>query len=121
MAIDRGPHDETFGQRIQRLRRELGRTQREVAGDLGLDFTYLSKLENSRGEPPSERTVRNLAGILKTDEEELLALAGRLPAELQARAHQDPEFAMFLRRLPDASKEDLREMYRRLRPPSPDR
>lgn len=121
MATDRSPQDESFGQRIQRLRRELGRTQREVAADLGLDFTYLSKLENARGEPPSEKTVRKLAEILQTDEEELLALAGRLPAELQARAHQDPEFAMFLRRLPDASKEDLREMYRRLRPPSPDR
>lgn len=92
-----------------------------MAAELGLDFTYLSKLENARGEPPSEKTVRKLAEILRTDEEELLALAGRLPAELQVRAHQDPEFAMFLRRLPDASKEDLRAMYRRLQPPVPDK
>jgi transcriptional regulator with XRE-family HTH domain len=109
---------ETFGHRIQRLRRELSLTQRQVAEELGLDFTYLSKLENDRGEPPGEETVRNLAAILKTDEEELLALAGKVPTELRARALRDVEFARFLRRLPNASDKELREMYKRLGPQS---
>jgi transcriptional regulator with XRE-family HTH domain len=42
---------ETFGQRIKRRRRETGLTQRQVAAQLEIDFTYLSKLENDRGSP----------------------------------------------------------------------
>jgi transcriptional regulator with XRE-family HTH domain len=112
------PEDETFGQRIQRLRREQGLTQRQLAGELGLDFTYLSKVENDRGEAPGEETVRRLAAILETDEEELLALAGKVPPELRTRAQRDVEFARFLRRLPNATDQDLRSMYKRLRPSS---
>ncbi len=113
--------DETFGQRIQRLRRERGLTQRQVAAELGIDFTYLSKLENDRGEPPGEDTVRRLAAVLQTDEEMLLALAGKVPAELRERAQRDVEFARFLRRLPSVPDEDLRRIYKNLKIPPADR
>ena len=113
--------DETFGQRIQRLRREHGMTQRQVAAELGIDFTYLSKLENDRGEPPGEDTVRRLAAVLQTDEEMLLALAGKVPAELRERAQRDVEFARFLRRLPSLTDEDLRRIYKNLKIPPADR
>lgn len=106
---------ETFGETIQRLRRERDLTQREAAAALEIDFTYLSKLENDRGEPPSERTVRNLAKLLETDPEELLALAGRVPTELRERAQSDITFARLLRRLPDASSNELQDIYRRLK------
>lgn len=115
MATTGGSPEETFGKRIQRLRRELKLTQREVAGQLQIDFTYLSKLENDRGETPGEETVRKLAGALHTDEEELLAAAGKLPAALRGRAQQDVAFARFLRRLPDVSDNQLRDIYRRLK------
>lgn len=108
------PAEETFGQRIQRLRRELNMTQRHVASELGLDFTYLSKLENGRGEAPGEDTVRKLAAILQTDEEELLALAGKVPAQLRERAQRDVDFARFLRRLPGATDKQLQDFYKQL-------
>jgi HTH-type transcriptional regulator, competence development regulator len=110
-----GSAAETFGKRIQRLRREQKLTQREVAEKLGIDFTYLSKLENDRGEAPGEDLVRKLAGILQTDAEELLALAGRVPGELRERAQHDVEFARFLRRLPNVSDKELRDIYKRLK------
>ena len=114
------PGEETFGQRIQRLRRDRHVTQRQLAAELGLDFTYLSKLENDRGEPPGEETVRKLAAILQPDdEEELLALAGKVPAELRMRAQRDVQFARFLRRLPNATDQELRDIYKRLGPSSP--
>jgi transcriptional regulator with XRE-family HTH domain len=117
MTAERAPGAETFGQRIQRRRRELGLTQRHVAKEVNLDFTYLSKLENDRGDPPGEETVRNLAVSLQDDVEELLALAGKVPAELRARAQRDPEFARFLRRLPNLTDTELQDMYKRSRPP----
>jgi HTH-type transcriptional regulator, competence development regulator len=109
--------DTTFGKRIQRLRREQRLTQRDVAARLGIDFTYLSKLENDRGEPPGEETVRKLAEVLQIDVEELLALAGRVPPSLRDRAQKDVEFARFLRRLPNVPDDKLRDIYKQLKIP----
>jgi transcriptional regulator with XRE-family HTH domain len=105
---------ESFGRTLKRLRRERGMTQREVASALSIDFTYLSKLENDRGEPPGEETVRKLAEVLGHDTEHLLALAGKVPPELRARAQSDLTFARMLRHLPNATNEELGEIYRRL-------
>jgi HTH-type transcriptional regulator, competence development regulator len=113
-SIDGGA-GETFGQRIKRRRRELGLTQREVAARLEIDFTYLSKLENDRGEPPGERTIGRLADVLQEDREDLLALAGKVPEELRDRAQRDVAFARLVRRLPDVSDKELKEISRRLK------
>lgn len=107
-----GAAGESFGTRIQQLRREHGMTQRQVAAELGIDFTYLSKLENDRGEPPGEETVRRLAQLFGVDPEELLAKAGKVPSELRERAQGDLQFATLLRTLPKLSKEDLQRVYR---------
>jgi transcriptional regulator with XRE-family HTH domain len=114
MSAENQQPDETFGQRIQRLRRDQGLTQRQVAGQLGIDFTYLSKLENDRGEPPGEDTIRGLAALLETDEEMLLAMAGKVPAGLRDRARDDLEFARFLRRLPSIPDSKMQEIYKKL-------
>jgi HTH-type transcriptional regulator, competence development regulator len=103
---------ETFGETIRRLRRETGLTQRQLAGELQIDFTYLSKLENGRGERPSERLVRGLAQRLDTDAEELLALAGRVPEEIGELAQSDLAFARLLRRLPQMDKGELEKIYK---------
>ena len=102
--------EETFGHYIQHRRRELHLSQRDVAQRLGLDFTYLSKLENSRGEPPGEDTVRKLAVVLGVDPEDLLARAGKVPGDLRARAQRNVEFARFLRRLPSLPDAKIREL-----------
>ena len=105
---------ETFGQTIRRLRIEAGLTQRKLAEELGIDFTYLSKVENDRGEPPAEEKVRRLAAILGCNEEELLARAVKFPPELRTRAGQDYRFARLIRQLPEVADKDLRELYERL-------
>lgn len=103
---------QTFGETIRSLRRKHDLTQRGLASELGIDFTYLSKLENDRGERPSEKLVREIARRLGVDPEELLALAGRVPAELGERAQSDLAFARLLRRLPNMSEPELRKIYR---------
>lgn len=102
----------SFGRRIQELRRTKGLTQRQLATTLDIDFTYLSKLENNRGDPPGDQTIRNLARALDADEEELFALAGKIPAELRERAEKDPDFAMLLRRMPNMPEDVLRRWMR---------
>ena len=101
-----------FGERIRALRHAHGRKQRELALAAGIDFTYLSKLENGHGKPPSEETIRRLAKELSGDAEELLALAVKVPEGLRARASNDPNLALLLTRLPSMPSSRLRSVYR---------
>ena len=74
-----------FPERLRSLRKEAQLSQRDLAERVGVDFTYLSKIENGRVEPPSETVLRNisreLAEVLAQDEtelsDELITLAER--------------------------------------------
>jgi HTH-type transcriptional regulator, competence development regulator len=95
-----------FGQRIRELRRERNLSQRDLAAKIGIDFTYLSKIEVGRMEPPSEPVIRRMAQELGADEDELINLAGKVPKELKAVLDDNPEAVELLRvlseqRLPD--------------------
>jgi transcriptional regulator with XRE-family HTH domain len=73
-----------FGQRLREIRKEKELTLRTVAEEAGIDFTYLSKIENGRiPYTPAVETIRKLASALKTDAIELLMLANKLPKELE--------------------------------------
>jgi HTH-type transcriptional regulator, competence development regulator len=73
-----------FGERLRQIRKERGLTLRAVAEGAGIDFTYLSKIENGRiPYTPAVETIRQLASALKVDAIELLTLANKLPAELE--------------------------------------
>ena len=72
----------TFGENVRELRKEGGISQRELAGTVGIDFTYLSKIENDRMEPPSEDTIRRIAEALGASVDDLLVLADRFPSDL---------------------------------------
>jgi transcriptional regulator with XRE-family HTH domain len=102
-------HLESFGARVRRKRRESGFSQRELASRVGVDFTYLSKLENDQeGQSPGEDLVRKLAEELGDDAEELLARAGKVPVEaLRTRARADAPFAWFLRRLSEVPGDQI--------------
>lgn len=107
---------ETFGERIRRRRREDKLSQRRLAELVGVDFTYLSKLENGQhGQSPGEELVLKLAEQLHDDPEELLALAGKVPVEaLRTLAREDADFARFLRRLSAVAADDKRGRLRQV-------
>ena len=70
----------SFGQLILQARQEKGYSQRDLAILVGLDFTYLSKLENDHADyAPKENAIRKLAEHLELDAEKLIFLAGRIP------------------------------------------
>jgi len=77
----------TFGLKLRELRRKKGMTLRGLAEVTGVDFTYLSKIENDRvGYLPGAETIRDLAEALEGDAIELLELANKLPPELATLA-----------------------------------
>lgn len=108
----------TFGERIRERRKACGLTQREFAEQLGIDFTYVSKIENGRIDvPPSEQLITRMAALLGVDADELLVLAGQFDhRELQQIATETPEVGTLLRRLqtrrfsPAEIRRILREM-----------
>lgn len=91
---------DSFGGYLRELRKGAGLSQRELAVRAGIDFTYLSKIENSRVEPPAEETMRALARAVGTDAENLLARARKMPRDLKALVAQGSmEKALLLRRI----------------------
>jgi transcriptional regulator with XRE-family HTH domain len=98
-----------FGERVRELRKERGLSQRELAIQAGIDFTYLSKIENARMDPPSEKVILHMAEVLDTDPDELTLLAGKIPSDVKERINV--EMIKALRRSLDGdfkSKEDFR-------------
>lgn len=72
----------TFGTALRQFRQAAGLSQRELATQVGLDFTYISKLENDRLPPPAADTAIALSKALNIKQEELLVLIGKLSPEM---------------------------------------
>jgi len=71
-----------FGERVRELRKAQGMSQRDLAERADIDFTYLSKIENGRIEPPSEDAIRRIAYGLDANPDELILLAHKFPSDL---------------------------------------
>jgi transcriptional regulator with XRE-family HTH domain len=83
-----------FGERVRALRHGKGWTLRDLAGQVDVGFTYLSRIENERlnyGDYPSDSLIHRLADVLDVEEEELLILAKRIPEPIHRRVLQRPD------------------------------
>lgn len=90
----------TFGQRLRELRLREQMTQRELAAHVGVNHTYISKLETGHyGEMPSLGLVWNMADYLRTDRERLAILAGHIPDDVMDYLQGSPEALEAVRRL----------------------
>jgi len=86
-----------FGRRLRELRKQKNISQRELATQVGIDFTYLSKIEGGRLAPPSEAVIQQLAQALEADENELINLAGKVPKDLKTVLEESPQAVELLR------------------------
>jgi transcriptional regulator with XRE-family HTH domain len=80
-----------FGDRVRELRLAEGGRLRDLAGKVGVGFTYLSRVENERlnfGDYPSNALIHRLADALDADDEELLILAKRIPEPVKKQTHK---------------------------------
>jgi HTH-type transcriptional regulator, competence development regulator len=100
----------TFGERLRQLRRERQMNQRTLAARAGIDFTYLSKIENERMDPPAADTIVKLAQALGANPDELLLLAHKVPQDLIPVITQSPQWPAFLRSICDLTDDELREL-----------
>jgi len=75
---------------------------RQVAGRVGIEPTYLSKIERGDLAPPSEQVIRKLSAELGENPDILLALGGKVSKDLKDIILRRPELiADLLRQLKD--------------------
>jgi transcriptional regulator with XRE-family HTH domain len=100
---------DAFGPYVRRRREARRETDarfsvRQVAARIGVEPSYLSKVERGTEAPPSEAKIRALAADLDEDPDVLLALAGKVSRDLQAIILRRPalmaEIIRELKRLP---------------------
>ena len=89
--------ESSFGHTVREARKRRGLSQKQLADLVGIDFTYLSKIENDRMAPPSEKAIRAMAEALDTDADELIRLAGKVPSDLAEFLVREPEGIRMLR------------------------
>lgn len=96
-----------FGEKLRELRHEKGMTLRALAEAVGVDFTYLSKIENGKeGYLPGADTIRSLAQALEADALGLLELADKVPPEVESIVGNAKARRFFQRAQEVASPED---------------
>jgi HTH-type transcriptional regulator, competence development regulator len=75
---------------------------RQVAERLGIQPSYLSKVERDIGSPPSEETLVRLAADLGLDADVVLALAGKVSGDLREAIRRRPQlFGQLIREMKD--------------------
>jgi transcriptional regulator with XRE-family HTH domain len=81
----------SFGRYLRRKRKEKELSQRTLAERSGVDFSYLSKVEN---DVPgfaslSEPTLTRLAAALEVDADEMITRAGKIPSDVKRMLVED--------------------------------
>src|SRR5258708_4943095 len=87
----------SLGEALRDLRRSAGLSQRELAHKAGLDFSYISKLENGRTPPPAADTIVKLCQMMGAAPEHLLSLTGKIPSDVQQTVSASSAAQEFLR------------------------
>lgn len=73
-----------LGSVVKESRIKKGYSQRALAKVAGIDFTYVSKIENNHADyAPSQGVLRSLAAALEIDSDFLIALSGRLSERVE--------------------------------------
>ena len=110
-----------FGQYL-RERREALRvgnaafSVRKVAQRVGIEPSYLSKIERGAQPPPGEGTILALAGELGEDGDVLLAMAGKVSSDLQEIIRRRPAvFAEVIRQLKEMPDHAVLRLVREVR------
>jgi transcriptional regulator with XRE-family HTH domain len=100
----------TFGEFLRKCREGRAADDRtfsvrQVAGRVGIEPSYLSKIERAEQPPPGEDTIRRLAQELDQDPDVLLAMAGKVSSDLldviRARPALFADLLRELKKLPD--------------------
>lgn len=110
-----------FGEYIRERRETLRKDDkafslRKVAQRMGVEPSYLSKVERGEQPPPSEAAIGALADALGEDPDVMLALGGKVSSDLQEVIRRRPKlFAELIRSLKDMPDHAVLRLVREVR------
>ena len=110
-----------FGTYVRERREELKKKDkrysvRQVAARIGVQPSYLSKVERGEQAPPSEAKIVALARELDEDPDVLLALAGKVSSDLMEAIRRRPKlFAQLIREMKDLPDHAVLRLVREVR------
>jgi len=110
-----------FGNYVREKREKLRETDssfslRQVATRIGVEPSYLSKVERGDQPPPSEEKIKALAEDLNENPDVLLAMAGKVSSELQEIIKQRPDlFSQLIKELKDLPDHAVLKIVREVR------
>ena len=110
-----------FGDYVRQVREKLrdddrSFSLRRTAERIGVEPSYLSKVERGEVAPPSEATIGQLASQLGENPDMLLAMAGKVSSELQEIIRKRPQlFASLIRELKDCPDHAIVRLVREVR------
>jgi len=110
-----------FGRAVRKRRRELNKVDpefslRKVAARVGINHSYLSKVEQGKAAPPSDGLIFKLAEDLEMDSDTLFAKAGGVPPDVREIVMLRPKMmGEVLNALKDAPAEVIQEVARRVK------
>ena len=110
-----------FGEYVRQRREALRANDetfsvRQVAQRIGVEPSYLSKIERGEQPPPGEQTIVALAKELGEDADVLLALAGKVSGDLLKIIRKRPKvFAELIRELKNLPDHAVLRLVREVR------
>ena len=111
----------TFGDFLRECREAKASTDRsfsvrKLAARVGIEPSYLSKIERNLQPPPGEEVIRNLAKEVGEDPDLMLALAGKVSSDLLAIIRARPRlFAELIRQLKNLPDKAVVRLVREVR------
>lgn len=93
-----------FGEYLKAVRKRNKISQRELAKLVGVDFTYISKIENDAMPAPSQGTIKKIAIALGEDTDKMILLAQKIPSDFQEVIYQYEGVHAFLRKAPSLTE-----------------
>ena len=121
LAPERTENPTSFGAYIRAKREALLQhnskyTVRKFAEQLGIQPSYISRIEREDVPPPSEETIVSMALLLSEDPDVLLAMAGKVSNELRQAIIRRPRlFSELIRHLKDAPDRSVLSVVREAR------
>lgn len=104
-----------FGDLLRSLRKQHKITQRQLAALVGIDFTYISKIESGTMDPPAEDKIIRIAEVLGVEPEELILSAKKVPSTFHKLITENSDVPIFLRKASHLSPkqwEKIKEIIR---------
>lgn len=97
-----------FANLLKELRKNHCLTQLELARKIGVDFSYISRIE--KGKIPAYKIVTKIAEVLETDVQDLLLVAGYVPKVFETLIFYDKLARDFVKILPKLNAKERAEI-----------